>query len=627
MEHLNKTTSNLTHENVERLIRLFPSIATEVINAEGNTQKAVDFDALRELLGDVAEGQRERYQFTWPGKREAKSLARTPCDKTMRPERGRSVNWDTTENLYIEGDNLEALKLMRETYAGKIKLIYIDPPYNTGHDFIYDDNFAQTREEYDAGSGDYDDQGGRLVANLEGNGRFHSDWCSMLLPRLLLSRDLLTSDGIIFISIDVHEFANLKKICDEVFGAINLRNVIAVRRGIKNVQAQFADIQSLSQGHEYILMYSKVATARLPKLSLAHGGKPGKWDTFWRGTDRPTMRYELFGQKPDKGQWRWAKDRTDEAKRNYELFLQQEEGGLTLDEYFTEHYMATNEKLNFVRLNEDGVVQYYVPPSEGKLLSDNWMDLTLAGNETEFFDTEKNVLLLERMISWLTSDNDIILDFFSGSATTAHAVMNVNQRDSHKRRFIMVQLPESCDNVPAAVQAGYATICDIGENRIREAGHQIDGQNNDSQLTLDGSASCRTDVGFRVLRIDSSNFRDTHSEPGNQNQATLYDFIDNLKDDRTPEDLLFQVLPSFRIPYSARIEEYEIDGVKCFNVNDGQLVACFDTEVGTSVIEKIAQGRPIYAVFRDASLADDSAAANFEELFKTYSPDTIRRVI
>ena len=411
MEKIEHMTPDITQENIERLAELFPSVATEVADAEGKPQKAIDFDALRELLGDVAEGQRERYQFTWPGKREAKSLARTPCDKTMRPERDRSVNWDTTENLYIEGDNLEALKLMRETYAGKVKLIYIDPPYNTGHDFIYDDDFAQTRAEYDAESGDYDEQGGRLVANLEGNGRFHSDWCSMMYPRLLLARDLLSSDGAIFISIDDNESKNLRAICDEVFGA-----------------GCFAG------------------------------------DIAWQRT-----------------------------------------------------YSPRNDSLG----------------------------------------------------------------------------------------------------IPSEVE------------RIRRAGEKIaeEVEEVNKQLKLGEEPKPVPDIGFRVLRIDSSNFRDTYAEPAEQAQANLFDLVDNLKDDRTPEDLLFQVLPTFRIPYSAHIEAFEINGAKCFNVNDGQLIACFDTEVGTSVIERIAQERPIYAVFRDASLADDSAAANFEELFRTYSPDTIRRVI
>lgn len=629
ISNLELSTPDITRENVERLAELFPSVATEVADAEGNPQKAIDFDALRDLLGDVAEGQRERYQFTWPGKTEAKLEARKPCDKTLRPRPEKSVDWDTTQNVYIEGDNLDALKVMRETYAGKVKLIYIDPPYNTGHDFIYDDDFAQTREEYGAQSGDFDEEGGRLVANTEGNGRFHSDWCSMMYPRLLLARDLLSDDGAIFISIDSNEIKNLRAICDEVFGAQNFKNCIAVRRGVKNVQAQFADVAALAQGHEYILVYSKNSDTRFSKLQLSHAGKPGKWDTFWRGTDRPTMRYELLGANPTSGQWRWEKGRAATAVMNYEKYLSEYAEGMSLDEYYLDHLTATNEKLNFVRKNEEGTIQYYVPPSTGKLLSDNWMDLTLSGSETGIFDYEKSVGLIERIVVWATAANSIVFDFFSGSATTAHAVMKCNAVDGGKRQYVLVQLPEIRDENTKSIDGNLKTICDIGEERIRRAGKKVAKEIGESnrQLKLGESPKPVPDIGFRVFSIDSSNFLDTYSEPGEQAQASLLSLVDNLKEGRTPEDLLFQVLPAFRIPYSAHVEKMDIASAACFNVNDGQLIACFDTEVSTAVIEKIAQLKPIYAVFRDASFAGDSDAANFEELFKTYSPDTVRRVI
>lgn len=629
MNKIELGTPEGTAENIDKIAELFPQVVTEVENADGKLARAVDFDVLRDLLGDVAEGQRERYQFTWPGKREAKAEARRPIYKTMIPEPGKSKNWDTTENLYIEGDNLDALKILKETYAGKVKLIYIDPPYNTGHDFIYDDDFAKTRGEYDAESGDFDEEGGRLVANTEGNGRFHSDWCSMIYPRLLLARDLLTSDGSILLSIDANEVKNLRAICDEIFGAQCFKNCIAVRRGIKNVQAQFDDIAALSQGHEYILLYSRNATNRFHKLSLAHDGKPGKWDTFWRGTDRPSMRYELFGETPHSGQWRWEKGRAYTAVSNYNTFLKDAAGSMSLDEYYLDNLAATNEKMNFVRKNEDGTVQYYVPPSTGKLLSDNWMDLTLSGNETDAFDTEKSVAIIQRIVEWLAPPNSIVLDFFSGSGTTAHAVIEANKNDNGQRRFIMVQLPENCGDNPSAIKHGYKTLCDLGEDRINRAGAKIaaDIDKGNEQLELGAEPKLYPDLGFRVLRIDSSNFKDFYLTPGEISQESLFDFADNVKEGRSDLDLLFEVLPKLGIPYSAKIEERVLADKKVFFVDGDKLAACFDANVGSDTIEKMAKAKPWYAVIRDSSMADDATHANYEELFRTYSPDTVPQVI
>lgn len=629
MDKIELGTPEGTAENIDKIAELFPQVVTEVENADGKLARAVDFDVLRDLLGDVAEGQRERYQFTWPGKREAKAEARRPIYKTMIPEPGKSKNWDTTENLYIEGDNLDALKILKETYAGKVKLIYIDPPYNTGHDFIYDDDFAKTRGEYDAESGDFDEEGGRLVANTEGNGRFHSDWCSMIYPRLLLARDLLTSDGSILLSIDANEVKNLRAICDEKFGAQCFKNCIAVRRGIKNVQAQFDDIAALSQGHEYILLYSRNATNRFHKLSLAHDGKPGKWDTFWRGTDRPSMRYELFGETPHSGQWRWEKGRAYTAVSNYNTFLKDAAGSMSLDEYYLDNLAATNEKMNFVRKNEDGTVQYYVPPSTGKLLSDNWMDLTLSGNETDAFDTEKSVAIIQRIVEWLAPPNSIVLDFFSGSGTTAHAVIEANKNDNGQRRFIMVQLSENCGDNPSAIKHGYKTLCDLGEDRINRAGAKIaaDIDKGNEQLELGAEPKLYPDLGFRVLRIDSSNFKDFYLTPGEISQESLFDFADNVKEGRSDLDLLFEVLPKLGIPYSAKIEERVLADKKVFFVDGDKLAACFDANVGSDTIEEMAKAKPWYAVIRDSSMADDATHANYEELFRTYSPDTVPQVI
>ena len=628
MEKIERTTPDITQENVERLAELFPSVATEVADAEGKPQKAIDFDALRELLGDVAEGQRERYQFTWPGKREAKSLARTPCNKTMRPERDRSVNWDTTENLYIEGDNLEALKLMRETYAGKIKLIYIDPPYNTGHDFIYDDDFALTREEYEAESGDYSEQGGRLVENLESNGRFHSDWCSMLYPRLLLARDLLSNEGVIFISIDDNESKNLRAICDEIFGSdCYLTDFIWEKRTTRENR------RTVSVNHDHIHCYVKNASMRdaaigllemndeaLGRYSNPDNDPRGPWTsvstTAQAGHATKSQFYEYVtpaGKRftPSPGNcWRYTQRRMDELVQDNRIWFG--EDGTNFPRY-----------KKFLSEGRQGLTPFTIFKAEEVGTTDEAKkELAKLFDDDAPFDTPKSVRLMERIITLGSKPDSLILDFFSGSASLAEAVLKKNAIDGGSRSFILVQIPE-------VINGAYDNLCDVGEERIRRAGTKVIAEVDESnrQLKLGEHPKPIPDTGFRVLRIDSSNYRDTYAEPGSQNQATLYDFIDNLKEDRTPEDLLFQVFPSFRIPYSARIDEFEIDGVKCFNVNDGQLIACFDTEVGTNVIEKIAQERPIYAVFRDASLADDSAAANFEELFKTYSPDTIRRVI
>ena len=680
MEKIGRSTSDITQENIERLAELFPSVATEITDANGNLRAAIDFDALRELLGDVAEGQRERYQFTWPGKHDAKLLARTPCDKTMRPERGRSVNWDTTENLYIEGDNLEALKLMRETYAGRIKLIYIDPPYNTGHDFIYDDDFTQTQAEYEAESGDFDEAGGRLVANLEGNGRFHSDWCSMIYPRLLLARDLLSSNGAIFISIDDNESMNLRKICDEVFGAPCFVGDISWQK----TYAPKNNNLGITTEVEHLLVYSKMPgwlANRLPRTEEMDSKykNPDNDVAPWR-TDNSSAPGAISHQGmvyaiqspftgemlyPPKGRcWsreqpfildcmnKWAhyelRNLHDERERaevcNVSATdVRQGVMSIVLAEPL-EAARKTAEKLMaegpwpmfyFTAYGKGGIARKtYLDAVQGRSPTNYWpnsevghTDEAKKGLKALFddkapFDTPKPVRLMRRILDIASEKDSLVLDFFSGSASMAHAVLEKNADDGGTRRFILVQIPEKATG-------DFDTLCDIGEERIRRAGSKLAAEIDEAnkQLKLGESERELPDLGFRVLRLDCSNFRDTFAEPGSQNQASLYDFIDNLKEDRTPEDLLFQVLPSFRIPYSAHIEVFEIDGVKCFNVNDGQLIACFDTEVSTDVIEKIAQERPIYAVFRDASLADDSAAANFEELFKTYSPDTIRRVI
>ena len=630
---------DFTQENIAKLTALFPNCVTETREADGTLKQAIDFDQLRqELSTSVVEGSQERYQLNWPGKREALLTANAPIAKTLRPCREESVDFDTTQNLFIEGDNLDALKLLQETYLGKVKMIYIDPPYNTGKEFIYDDDFSENTASYFQRSNQKDEAGMRMVANTESNGRFHSDWLSMMYPRLKLARNLLRDDGVIFISIDDNEQANLKRLCDEIFGDSCFKNSIVVRRGIKNVQAQFEDISSLSSGHEYILVYSKDSTLRFPKLIFTHeSAKPGKWDTFWRGTDRPTMRYELFGITPEKGQWRWEDQRAKEAVKNYKNYLENYSNSLSLDEWYLDNLTATHLKLNFLRKNDEGSVQYYVPPSEGKLLSDNWMDILLSGNETEFFDTEKNELLIQRIVSWicLQEKNDVILDFFSGSATTAHAVMQLNAEDGGKRKFIMVQIPEPCGEKSEAYKAGFLTIADIGKERIRRAGQKIlkdmaaktvgealASTGAEGLVEAKASPTATLDIGFRVLKIDSSNMKDVYYTPDAVQQADLVNQIDNIREDRSAEDLLFQVLLDSGVELTLPIHKETIAGFSVWFVDGNALAACFDTGINEAFVKELSLRHPQRVVFRDAGFAGDSVKINIEQIFKLLSPMT-----
>ena len=680
MEKIGRTMPDITQGNIEKLTVLFPQVATEVEDENGVVKPAVDFDALRDLLGDVAEGQRERYQFTWPGKAEAKLEARRPCDKTLRLHPEKSVDWDTTQNVYIEGDNLDALKVMRETYAGKVKLIYIDPPYNTGHDFIYDDDFAQTHEEYDAQSGEYDEEGGRLVANLEGNGRFHSDWCSMIYPRLLLARDLLSSDGAIFISIDDNESANLRKICDEVFGVGCFVGDIAWQR----TYSPRNDAKGIPAEVEHLLVFSKQSgwiPNRLPRTAEMDSrySSPDGDPTPWKAADasapgaathqgmvyavqhpltgellyppngrcRPFGGYSMFSLMSGWAEYEW-RDIHDEEKRaeicgispdevrqGVKALMLKEPGENTFARARARYDAGNWPRLCFTSGGTGGmVVKRYINEVEGKLPTNLW-PYAEAGHTDEAkkalaelfdglapFDTPKPVRLMKRILTIAADGDSLVLDFFSGSASMAEAVVRKNAEDGGRRRFILVQIPEEAPGQ-------FSTLTGIGEERIRRAGTKIvsEVEETNKQLKIGEDPKPVPDIGFRVFSIASSNFLDTYSEPGEQTQASLLSLVDNLKEDRMPEDLLFQVFPAFRIPYSAHIEKTDVAGATCFNVNDGQLIACFDMPVSTDAIEKIAQMKPIYAVFRDASFASDSDVANFEELFKTYSPDTVRRVI
>ena len=667
-------------ENIELLGKLFPQVVTETENGEGGLERAVDFDALRELLGDVAEGQRERYQFTWPGKREAKAEARRPITKTMIPCPEKSKDWDTTENLYIEGDNLDALKILKETYAGKVKLIYIDPPYNTGHDFVYDDDFAQTRSEYDAQSGDYDEQGGRLVANTEGNGRFHSDWCSMMYPRLLLARDLLSADGAIFISIDDNESKNLRAICDEVFGAACFVSDIAWQR----TYSPRNDSKGIPAEIEHLIVFAKQVgwapnrLARTAEMDARYSSPDGD-PVAWKAADASApgavthqgmvyaVQHPLTGELlyPPNGRYRpfggysmleimsgWAeyewRDIHDKEKRAEICGISPDEvregvPALMLKNPCEETYAKTKErydagtwpKLCFTSGGRGGMIcKRYITEVEGKMPTNLWpysevghsdeakKELQKLFDGSAPFDTPKPVRLMRRILDIASSEDCVVLDFFSGSASMAQAVIEKNAEDGGHRRFVLVQIPEE-------TSGQFSTLTEIGEERIRRAGAKIASEIGEAnkQLELGAEPKAYPDLGFRVLRIDSSNFKDSYLTPGETEQASLLDLIDSVKEGRGDLDLLFEVLPKLGIPYSAKIEERELCGKKVFFVDDDKLAACFDKNVGADTIEEMAKAEPWYAVIRDASMADDATHANYEELFRTYAPGTTPQVI
>lgn len=613
-------------ENIRNVEALFPNAVTEQ-KFGGVIRKIVDFDVLRQELSDcIVEGPEERYQFTWPDKRKSILAANAPINKTLRPCREESVNFDTTENLYIEGDNLEVLKLLQETYLGKVKMIYIDPPYNTGNDFVYNDDFKQKAEEYLENSGQYDEDGNQMVQNTESNGRFHTDWLNMMYPRLKLAKDLLADDGAIFISIDDGEIENLKKMCNEILGDKNYRNILLVRRRIKSLNSQFSDngLYSMNIGFEYVLIYAKSSNFLMKALRMKkiNATEKGRWDVFWSNADRPTMRYDILGFTPSTGQWRNSKEKAIIAVENYKKYEKQYADKFSLEEYYKKTGIS-----EFIRripnaTGKNGGVQHWVPPSNTMLRTNNWTDVEVSqiGKEIELpFNNPKSKLLIMELIKLFNkSVNDIILDFFSGSATTAHAVMQLNAEDGGKRKFIMVQLPELTDEKSEAYKAGYKNICEIGKERIRRAGKKILEEHPDAK---------DLDIGFRVLKCDSSNMEDVYYTPADYMKKEISLFVDNVKTDRSAEDLLFQCMLELDTPLSSSIEVQEIGGKTVYNVAGGHLMACFDTDVTDEVVTEIAKLQPSYFVLRDSSMADDSVAANFEQIFKTYSPHTERRVL
>lgn len=640
MDKLKMHTPNLAYENFKKLSSMFPNAVTETTNENGDIVRAIDIDILQqEISGTVIAGGVERYQFTWPDKKKSVVLSNQPINRTLRLERKKSVGRDgspesiDTENIYIEGDNLDALKLLQETYLGKIKMIYIDPPYNTGNDFIYEDNFAQSSSEYFANSSQLDEAGNRLVQNSESNGRFHTDWLNMIYPRLRLAKDLLSDDGVIFISIDENECDKMKHICDEIFGCQNYRNQLLVRRRIKSLNIQFADrgLNSFNVAFEYVLVYSKSQSFLFNPLRVDKEYKPekGSWNVFWSNADRPTMRYEVLGFTPETGQWRWQKDLAEDAVKNYIIYENEFSGKMSLEDY----WKSTGRTKRFIRripngTGKNGGVQCWVPPSDDSLRTSNWTDIEVTQIAKDYdmpFDNPKNVNLIKTLVSSVRGDDFIVLDFFSGSGTTADAVLRLNSEDQGNRKWILVQIPEPIDQTRS--DGCYKNICDIGEERICRAGKKIKEEHPDTNI----------DIGFRAFKVDSSNMKDVYYKPGDYSQERMELFATNIKEDRTPEDLLFQVMLDLGVELSSTIEEQEINGKKVFvvggeytDLNDTvhtHLIACFDDNIEDDTVKSIAEKHPAYAVFRDSCMANDSVVTNFEQIFETYSPKTVRKVL
>ena len=628
VDKLNMKSMDITQENIEKIRGLFPNAVTEIKN-NGKVELAVDFDVLKQELSDsLIEAGQERYQMTWPDKKKSVVLANSAISATLRPCREESANFDTTQNLYIEGDNLDVLKLLRETYLGKVKMIYIDPPYNTGNDFVYEDDFAQSADDYKGNSGQYDEQGNRLVKNLDSNGRFHTDWLNMIYPRLKIARDLLSDDGVIFISIDDNEQANLKKVCDEVFGEDNFIAQIIWERAYSPVNLK----KHFSESHDYVICYSKnldeAICNGLPRSDEAnerYSNPDNDPRGAWKSSDLSvgpivdSKVYEIItpsGRKvlPPNGYcWRLDKNTFNKYVQDNRIWFGENGNNVPSIKRFLSEVKQGITPMTVWKYTEVGHSQ------------DAAQQLKKLFDGKALFDYPKSVELIKRCVQLYSNEDSIILDFFSGSATTAHAVMQLNAEDGGNRKFIMVQLPEKCDEKSEAFKAGYKNICEIGKERIRRAGKKILDEQKDKTDLINKPAPL--DIGFRVLKLDSSNMQDVFYNPAAMTQDLLATTIDNVKPDRTPMDLLYQIMLELGVQLSAKIEEKETCGKKYYVVNENEIIACFDDNLNNDVITEIAKQQPLYAVFKDKSFATDSVGINNEQLFKTYSPTTEVKVI
>lgn len=637
MDKLNMQTVNKADENFKKLAEMFPNAVTETIDENGEVVRAIDKDVLmQEISCEVVEGNEERYQFTWPDKKKSVLLANTPINKTLRPCREESVDFDNTENLYIEGDNLEVLKLLQETYLGKIKMIYIDPPYNTGNDFVYADNFSQSTDEYLENSGQFDDDGNRLVKNFDSNGRFHTDWLNMIYPRLRIAKDLLTDDGVIFISIDDNEVRNLKNVCDDIFGAGNF----VAQLIWQNKKGGGNDSKYVAIEHEYILVYAR----NINELA-------NFYETY---SEDYIKRYK---EKDDIGRFFWDTFKRKSGKQYYPItcpdgtILEYDEDGNPISWLRSKARFDSDIKTGEIRIvdvNGKWSVQFKQRIPLGKtprsifttqtVISDKGTTSVGASDVYEYFKKDvfsnpKPVELIKFLCGFGLCENDIILDFFSGSGTTAEAVMR-NAVEECNAKYILVQLPENIEpmllsssaNAKRVAENAIAvltelnkpfSITELAKERIRRAAKKIAEENLETKF----------DGGFRVLKCDSSNMKNVYYNPAEYEPSLFTSLEDNIKEDRTSEDLLFQVMLDLGVLLSSKIKETTIAGKRVFNVEDNYLIACFDDNVTEDVIAEIAKQKPYYFVMRDSSMANDSVATNFEQIFASYSPDTVRKVL
>ena len=637
MDKLRMQSSNGVEDNITKIAQLFPDCVTETVDERSGLPKhLIDFEKLKQNLSDSVMSERaERYQFTWPDKSKAILLANSPINATLRPCREDSVDFDNTQNLYIEGDNLDVLKCLKETYLHKVKMIYIDPPYNTGNDFVYEDDFAQSSEEYLANSGQFDEQGNRMFTNAESNGRFHTDWLNMIYPRLKVARDLLTNDGVIFISIDDNEVENLRKVCDEVFGEQNFVDCLHWK---KKKQPSFL-AKHTAKVMEYVIVYAK-NTFKLEKLSVEKVSDSNKKvininNKVSSRIFKPGVRVKseeqtgiikagvYTGRSMDveyKNDIYYENGRTT---NEVEVVSKFSDSQSNIDTFIQKDLLYITK--NFLLRRDVGEEAAEKRKSITDLLLNDFGDNQESDKEflelfdKKYFDYTKPIKLIYNLVKSNFTEEGIILDFFSGSATTAHAVMQLNSEDGGNRKFIMVQLPEKTDEKNEAFKAGYKNICEIGKERIRRAGKKI---KEESPLTTQD-----LDTGFRVLKLDSTNMQDIYYSPKDISQADLFSQVDNVKPDRTGEDLLFQVMLELGATLDSKIETTTVAGKTIYNVAEGYLVACFDPDVTDDVVKSIAQMQPAYAVLRDTSMKDDSTATNFEQIFKTYSPDTVTKIL
>ena len=618
LEKADGQSMNIVENNIEQLKELFPEVF-----AEGK----INFDRLQEVLGNYVVTDEDHYSFTWHGKRAAGRLAQTPSTGTLRPCPQESVDWDKTQNLFIEGDNLEVLKLLQKSYHRQIKMIYIDPPYNTGNDFVYEDDFKDGVKNYLAVTGQLDDEGKKKGTNSSAAGRYHTNWLNMMYPRLKLARNLLSDDGAIFISIDENEKNNLRRLCDEVFGEENFRNTIIARRRVKSLNMQFAEngLQSMNVGFEYILVYAKSQNFLMNALRMKKENVPtkGTWNVFWSGADRPTMRYDILGFTPSTGQWRWSKDKAEQAIQNYDEYLKNHSSRVTLEEYWEE----TGCELKFIRRIPDGEgknggVQYWIGPSDSSLRTSNWTDIEVSEIHKDFdlpFSNPKSVQLIKTLVSTIKGNDFVVLDFFAGSATTGHAIMELNAEDEGKRKFICVQLPEKTDTKSDAYKSGFSNLADLSKERLRLSSEKV---RNEYPLF-------QGDVGFRTLKLDTSNIKRWEAQ-----FDTLKDDLiaaaDYIKQDRSSDDIVFELLLKYGLDLTVPIENRMIAGKKVYSIGMGALVVCLDNDVpmetvnGIGALKEELKPEIMRVVFKDSGFKDDVVKTNALQTLKRFAIEDIK---